>query len=627
MMNDQDRTHSSVARRLAAILFADIVGYTGMMQFNEQHALQTIQKYQSILSSSARQSQGRILKNYGDGSLMIFQNSLDAVQAAEKIQEQCGQDIPLRIGIHVGEFVVRDNDIYGNGVNLASRLESLGVAGSILFSGEVYRKIKNHPELEVKSLGRFRFKNVEEAMEVFALANRGLVVPKRSEMEGKLKDSAKAKLTKPLIWLMSVVGLVLAAVYFLSTNNGQDNIDLNSAIPRIAVLDFATTGNTEKNQLTTGITKELIQRLAGLRNLGVISYQSVAVFTGTAKTLKQIGKELQVDYVMGGEVNWSDLTNGTPLLTIAPRLLRVVDNKLIWSQAFKREISETSTLQTELTNELLKQLDVVLTSDEQYLLKTAPTKNSLAYQAYLKGLRVKPDSHGTEKDFRAAFRMFEQALQLDPDFIQANLQLGVTYMDLYWFGYENGPTAMDSALRYFRKAQQINPDLKELAYYFGDYYYRLRQYDKSLKEFSKIIDDRPNDVSLLQRIGELWRRQGLFDQAIETLEKALRLDPYNANSMTELAWTYIFVSNFPRALELNERSKEVDPEAEWNYLMGAFIHWTRGEEGDLTTAPCQYRGLLFTAHPDFARLQNIPRFQDLIERQSRMKEKNTPLKS
>ncbi len=188
-----DTTPSKQNRQLAAILFADIVGYTALMQKDEALALQKIKRYQTVLESAGKEFNGQVLKNYGDGSLMIFSNSLDAVKAAKQIQEQARVEptVPLRIGVHIGEFIVEKGDIYGNGVNLASRIESLGIEGAVLFSKNIFQKIKNYPELKIQSLGNFEFKNVEEPIEVFVLANEGFPIPKRAEMQGKLKTNSQ----------------------------------------------------------------------------------------------------------------------------------------------------------------------------------------------------------------------------------------------------------------------------------------------------------------------------------------------------------------------------------------------------------------------------------------------------
>ena len=179
----------SQQRRLAAILFTDIVGYTSIMQQNETEALNIIKRYTTVLKQSVSDHSGEVLNDYGDGSLCIFSSASEAVQSAWEIQEQLQKDpsIPLRIGLHIGEIFFEDGKILGDGVNLASRIQSVAVGNSILFSEEIQDKIKNIPTFRSVSLGSFEFKNVEKPIVVFALANKGLIVPDRSSITGKLK--------------------------------------------------------------------------------------------------------------------------------------------------------------------------------------------------------------------------------------------------------------------------------------------------------------------------------------------------------------------------------------------------------------------------------------------------------
>jgi class 3 adenylate cyclase/ActR/RegA family two-component response regulator len=186
---------SSHQRRLAAILFTDIVGYTAMMQQNEAEALTIIKRYTGILKQSVITHAGEVLNDYGDGSLCIFSSASEAVQCALEMQQQLQTEpvIPLRIGLHIGEIFFEDGKILGDGVNLASRIQSIAKGNSILFSEEIQDKIKNIPKFRSVSLGSFEFKNVEKPIVVFALANEGLIVPNRNVMDGKLKN----KKTKP----------------------------------------------------------------------------------------------------------------------------------------------------------------------------------------------------------------------------------------------------------------------------------------------------------------------------------------------------------------------------------------------------------------------------------------------
>ena len=179
----------SQQRRLAAILFTDIVGYTSIMQQNETEALNIIKRYTTVLKQSVSDHSGEVLNDYGDGSLCIFSSASEAMQSAWEVQEQLQKDpsIPLRIGLHIGEIFFEDGKMLGDGVNLASRIQSVAVGNSILFSEEIQDKIKNIPTFRSVSLGPFEFKNVEKPIVVFALANKGLIVPDRSSMTGKLK--------------------------------------------------------------------------------------------------------------------------------------------------------------------------------------------------------------------------------------------------------------------------------------------------------------------------------------------------------------------------------------------------------------------------------------------------------
>lgn len=182
-------SHSSTPRQLAAILFTDIAGYTGMMQVDELKAIQVIQHYHTALEKWVNHFDGRIVNNYGDGSLCIFSSAVHAVQCAIELQKDLQSDpkVPLRIGLHIGEVIFEEDKALGDGVNVASRIQSLGQPNTILISAEIHDKIKNNPSITSQSLGLFDFKSIHKPMEVFALSNDGLHVPARKSLTGKLE--------------------------------------------------------------------------------------------------------------------------------------------------------------------------------------------------------------------------------------------------------------------------------------------------------------------------------------------------------------------------------------------------------------------------------------------------------
>jgi class 3 adenylate cyclase/CheY-like chemotaxis protein len=187
--NDSHPVAANRQRRLAAILFTDIVGYTGLMQQNEEQAVTIIKRYGLELKECLADHDGEMLNDYGDGSLCVFPSATGAIQCAVQLQKRMQKNpvIPLRVGLHIGEIFFEDGKILGDGVNISSRIQSLGTGNSILYSGEIHDKIKNNPKFKSVSIGHYDFKNVQKPLEVFALANEGCIIPSKKNMEGKLK--------------------------------------------------------------------------------------------------------------------------------------------------------------------------------------------------------------------------------------------------------------------------------------------------------------------------------------------------------------------------------------------------------------------------------------------------------
>ena len=181
----------SETRQLAAIMFTDIQGYTAMMQHDEELAIKIRDRHRQVFNKTTETYNGTILQYFGDGTLSTFKSAIDAVKCAMEMQKKFQKDpiVPVRIGIHLGDVLVRENEIIGDGVNVASRIESLAVPGSVFISDKVYDEIKNQTSIETQSLKTFELKNVDKPIEVFAISNKGLIIPNASEITGKLKDT------------------------------------------------------------------------------------------------------------------------------------------------------------------------------------------------------------------------------------------------------------------------------------------------------------------------------------------------------------------------------------------------------------------------------------------------------
>ena len=225
------------ARQLAAIMFTDIVGYTAMMQANEQKAVAVIKHYNSSLDKLVQQYNGQVLNYYGDGSLCIFPSATDAINCSLVLQKELKNEpaVPLRIGLHIGEVFFEDAKALGDGVNVASRVQSLGQENTILVSGEIHDKIKNNPSFSTISLGQFNFKNVDKPLQIFALSNEGLTIPKRSTIEGKLKEKNRKR---PIIIATAVIILFITAGFFVYNIFFANKTGSETTGQSIAVLPF-----------------------------------------------------------------------------------------------------------------------------------------------------------------------------------------------------------------------------------------------------------------------------------------------------------------------------------------------------------------------------------------------------
>src|SRR6187200_1521819 len=267
-------------RQLAAIMFTDVVGYTALMQADEQKAVAVIKHYNATLEKLVTQHDGQVLNYYGDGSLCIFPNATDAANCSLAVQKELKNEpvVPLRIGLHIGEVFFEDAKALGDGVNVASRVQSLGQENNILVSGEFYDKIKNNSSITSVSLGHFEFKNVERPLEVFALTNEGLFVPQRSKMEGKLKKRSG----KNRIIIAALLILLFCAAGFLIYNRfRKDKAETSPNNQSIAVLPFVDMSPAKDQEyFSDGMGEELLNLLSKIQSLKVISRTSSFSFKG-----------------------------------------------------------------------------------------------------------------------------------------------------------------------------------------------------------------------------------------------------------------------------------------------------------------------------------------------------------
>jgi len=371
----------SQSRQLAAIMFTDIAGYTALMGNDEQKAFELLKKNRALQKPIIEQFNGRWIKELGDGVMASFNTVSDAVNAAIKIQEACNaaKDFQLSIGIHQGEIIFEDNDIYGDAVNIASRIQSLGVPGSVLFSKKITDEIRNKSEFQLTSLGRFEFKNVEESIEVFALSNPGFVVPRPEDMRGKLKTLPKQK-SKKRILIIGTIAVLILSTLFIFKNAILPKKALAETVKSLAILPFE---NFQKDStlffLSDGMPENLINRLSAYPEVKVFARSATFGLADSSRNIVSLRKLLNADVVLTGRLQKK---NNTYFLNC--ELVDAVNQNQLWNKQYELTSNDISKVEDSIIISLMNPLQISLVNNAKAVQKNKEVDHA-AYAEYLKG--------------------------------------------------------------------------------------------------------------------------------------------------------------------------------------------------------------------------------------------------
>jgi adenylate cyclase len=617
-----DRGH----RHLAAILFTDIVGYTSMMQHDEQLAIDAVKRHKKVLEKNVAACNGQVLDYYGDGSLSIFRSANDAANCALMVQLELRipPEVPLRIGLHIGEIVLEEGNTFGTGVNVASRIQSLGIANSVLFSKEICDKIKTNLKFKIVSLGVYEFKNVEEPMEVFALANEGLVVPTREEMmkEGKLKketDPGKVSSLKKVILIASLALLVLSSLFFVYARffykppfPNKDN--------SLAVLYFNNmSGDPKEEYFSDGITEEIISKLSMIEGLRVKSRTSVLAYKGKAKSVKEIAKELGVKNILEGSIR----KEGNKLRVTA-QLINAQTDEHIWSFSYNELLQDIFEVQSDIAHEIAAKFQIKISNATSKKLETPSTNSTEAYDKYLKAVSlsfVEWGLGGAQTNRLKAIELLREAIQIDPNFSNAYSLMSTSYA-YYSFDADDPKRWLDSAELLARKAIAIAPDREHgysaLAFVFeskGDLdealewldkvqevspysaagwisaiYRRKKEYSKAYQWVMNAIEYDPTEPQHYLAKAYIFYDLGLLDSMKNYIDFAIGIKPGSIDIENSASNYYLRTGNLEEYRRMN-RYKMANDDKEFAYQMGIFYLFQR----DFKTADSLYQ---VSSHPD-----------------------------
>lgn len=530
-------------RMLSAIMFTDMFGYTALMQENEKKAIDSRNRFRKVIEEYISKHQGKILQYYGDGALIIFTSAIESALCGVEIQQELQKPplISARIGIHSGDIVYDGNGAYGDGVNVASRIESLSIPGGILISDKIYDEIKNHPSLPAEFLGTYKLKNVKSPVRIYALSGHGLNTPTVQQLKEKTGYEEK-----------------------------------NS----VAVLPFVNMSTDPENEyFSDGITEEILNAITNVEGLKVTSRTSSFAFKGKNVDVREIGTKLNVNFVLEGSVRKSGNK-----IRITAQLINSTDGYHIWSEVYNRDLENIFEVQDEISKKIANKLRMRFSaaSNNESLIKTQTT-NIDAYNDYLKGMFYY--YKWTPEDLTRSVSFFQDAINKEKDFALPYAGLANSYVILALTGIMNPKEAYESAQKYSQIALEMDSSLTEahIALALIRMFYNW-DWEGARRAFSTALELSPGAGYVHYNYSLYLRAIGNIEQCVEESERALSLDPLSLSLSHNLGENYVFAERYNDAKNQFMKTLELDPNfrsALWS--MGYYYIYTKDYEKALET--------------------------------------------
>ena len=489
-------------RRLTAILAADVVGYSRLMGANESGTLAALKAIQTdFIDGKIAQHQGRIVKLTGDGMLVEFTSVVNAVSCAAEVQRgmhdrNAGvpqeRRIEFRIGVNLGDVIVEGEDIFGDGVNVAARLESVAKPGGITISGSVRDHVGNRLDLAFEDMGEQALKNIERPIHVYSVS--------LSKPAGRdTKDAMPAREEQP-------------------------------EKPSIAVLPFNNmSGDPEQEYFSDGITEDIITDLSNVSGLFVVARNTAFTYKGKPVKVEQVGQELGVNFILEGSVR-----KAGSRVRVTGQLISSKDGGHVWAKRYDRDLTDIFAIQDEITHAIVEQLRIKLLPQEKKSIGQAPTDNIEAYTYYLRGRDF--FYRHSKRYYQLARRMFAKAVELDP--LYARAYAGIADCDSILFHHYHEDVGIDSILDTSAKALALDDRLAEAHASRGLALSLMHRYEQATEEFERAIALDPNLFEAHYFYARANFAQGNLERAAALFERAAEIKPDDYQSVCLLIQVY-----------------------------------------------------------------------------------------
>jgi adenylate cyclase len=593
-------------RKLTAILSADVKGYSRLMGEDEAATILTLNAYREVTDSLIHQHKGRVVGTAGDSILAEFASAVEAVQCAVEIQRELkvrNAELPesrrmeFRIGINVGDVVVDGEQIHGDGVNIAARLQALADPGGIYISGTVYDQVRNKLALEYVDLGEQTVKNIAQPVRVW----RVRLEKAESPASGVRSPASKGQDPQPrrvgnayrpwvmvaVASLLLITGTIVALRSFFFPTPSIQHLPSSTQVepalplpdkPSIVVLPFTNISEDPGQEyFSDGLTEDLTSALSKLSSLFVISRNSASTYKGKAVKVQEVSKELGVQYVLEGSVRKAD-----GQVRITAQLIDATTDHHLWTERYDRPLKDIFALQDEIVQKIVTTLKLQLTLWEQGYPVRKRTDNLEAYDSLLRGLESALRAwHEMEKETNVQARqMFEKALELDPTYAQAYAGLAATYWNEWFLQWsKDRAQSLEQVVELAQKAIALDNSLPGPHRQLSRVYLWKRQHEQAIAEGERAITLDPNDADSYIELGGILAFAGRPEEGIGLVEKAMRLNPrYPAVYVFQLSIAYRLAGRYEEALAPGKRFLTLNPNFAPAHFNLAVIYSELGRE-------------------------------------------------
>jgi adenylate cyclase len=578
-------------RKISAIWSADVAGYSRLMGEDEEATVRTIVAYRSVIADLIGRHRGRVVDSPGDNLLAEFASVVDALRCAWDVQQElAGRNAELpekrrmdfRIGINLGDVIEEAGRLYGDGVNVAARLESLAEPGGINLSGSAYDQVKQKVPYRFEFIGEQQVKNIRDPVRAYRVVMDPATPMGDIRVESReRKHPGIGRLLLPAAGLVVlVVGFYLWANLRARSPSERPTTDVAgrqmSQGASIAVLPFQNlSGDPEQEYFSDGITNDIITDLSRFRDLLVIASNTVFTYKGKTVDVKTVGKELRVRYVLEGSVQ--KIKNS---VRINAQLIDASNGTHIWADRYERDYKDIFTLQGDIVQAIVAKLAVQTFKYEQARAMRKKPRDLHAYDYLLRGWA--DYQRRTRASNIQAGEMFAKAVALDPRYAAAHAGLGwvdLAKVSLGWTEFTQ--KTLDSAFAHGREALELDASNASAHALLCNVYALQGQYDLAIREGEQAIELNPNDASTYSQLGWVLLWAGQVDEAVAALEMSLRLDSTSSrNAWLHLGMAYYLKGEYRKALDTLEKGVIKSPNFAGYYiaLAATYARLDRNEE-------------------------------------------------